>query len=183
MHDDSSFLVAIAADRENDDLRLVYADWFEEHDDARCEYLRAMCELIAMPPVKTPERQRLLDAVDEYHTLYGWEWAYSVARRFDVILHTVDRPALLRRLLLAVQEITGLNEFNALDLVRGLPNTGRFRTNPRRIIQVNEWERAYDIAARLRLLGTTISIVPATELVERANLGLGVRHSPYQRLP
>ena len=35
MHDDSSFLAAIAADRENDGLRLVYADWLEEHEDDR----------------------------------------------------------------------------------------------------------------------------------------------------
>lgn len=180
MHDDSSFLAAIAADRENDGLRLVYADWLEEHEDDRCEYLRAMCELVAMPPLKTPERQRLLDAVNDYYALYGWEWAYSVARRFDVILHTVDRQPMLRRLLMVVQEITGLSDFNAMDLVRGMPNTGRFRTDPRRIIQVSQWETACEIAARLRQLGTTVTIVPATELVERVNLGLGVRHGPYR---
>jgi uncharacterized protein (TIGR02996 family) len=44
MNDDEAFLAAIA-ERPDDDLtRLVYADWLEERDDPRAEYVRLAVE-------------------------------------------------------------------------------------------------------------------------------------------
>jgi uncharacterized protein (TIGR02996 family) len=40
MNDDRDFLRAIAAEPEDDTLRLAYADWLEEQGDPRAEYLR-----------------------------------------------------------------------------------------------------------------------------------------------
>jgi uncharacterized protein (TIGR02996 family) len=177
MHEDRDFLAAIAGDSENDAVRLVYADWLEERGDARCEYLRAMCELLASPR-KTAARERLRLAVEDFHAIGDLPWALAVARRVDVILHTVDRPLLLRQLLAEVQRITNLNEFNAIDLVRGMPNTGRFRSDPRRVIQVSSAALARELADRLHQRGATVTITPAVELIERVNFGLGVRNNP-----
>ncbi len=45
MNDENVFLRAIEQDRDNPVPRLVYADWLEEKDDLRCEYLRLMCRM------------------------------------------------------------------------------------------------------------------------------------------
>jgi hypothetical protein len=100
-----------------------------------------------------------------------------VARRVDVVLHTVDRPTQLLQLIAEVRRITNLSDYSAIDLVRGMPNTGRFRSDPRRVIQVTSAAVAIELAGRLRQRGATVSIAPATELVERINLGLGVRNN------
>jgi uncharacterized protein (TIGR02996 family) len=40
MNDEAAFLAAIHTAPEDDNLRLVYADWLEERGDLRGEYLR-----------------------------------------------------------------------------------------------------------------------------------------------
>jgi len=54
MNEDEAFVQAIAANPNDDMLRLIYADWLEERGDARGEYLRLDCLLDASP---TPEKQ------------------------------------------------------------------------------------------------------------------------------
>ena len=47
---DDKFLGAILSDFANDSLRLVYADWLEEHgDQRRADYLRKAVELRQLP--------------------------------------------------------------------------------------------------------------------------------------
>jgi uncharacterized protein (TIGR02996 family) len=178
MNHERDFLAAIAGDSENDALRLIYADWLEDQGDARCEYVRAMCELLNGPQRKDAARERLLLAVADFHAIGDLDWALQIARRVDVILHTVDRPLLLLQLMAEIRRITNLNDYNAIDLVRGMPNNGRFRSDPRRVIQVTSAGVASDLAWRLRQCGATVTTRPATELIERVNLGLGVRNNP-----
>lgn len=45
-----SLLDAIIARPEDDDLRLVYADWLEEHGEVRGEFIRLQCELSQLVP-------------------------------------------------------------------------------------------------------------------------------------
>src|SRR5262249_51832482 len=46
MADDRSFIEAIGASPEDDGLRLIYADWLEEHDEPdRAEFIRVQCDL------------------------------------------------------------------------------------------------------------------------------------------
>jgi uncharacterized protein (TIGR02996 family) len=51
---DDAFLSAIHADPDDESLRLIYADWLDEHGDdlgrARAELIRAQCELERLPP-------------------------------------------------------------------------------------------------------------------------------------
>jgi uncharacterized protein (TIGR02996 family) len=68
LNDDEAFVRAILAAPGDKTLRLVYADWLEERGDhvstLRAEYLRAECELDALPSedLKRPRlRRRLLD--------------------------------------------------------------------------------------------------------------------------
>jgi uncharacterized protein (TIGR02996 family) len=49
MTDDKALLAAILAEPDNDRVRLIYADWLEEHGDpARAEFIRLECELHGM---------------------------------------------------------------------------------------------------------------------------------------
>ena len=56
--EEQKLLHAIAARPDDDALRLIYADWLEERDDPRCEYVRLECRFkqlagqISDPPVK-----------------------------------------------------------------------------------------------------------------------------------
>jgi uncharacterized protein (TIGR02996 family) len=46
MADDRPFIEAIRASPDEDDLRLIYADWLEEHDECyRAEFIRLQCQL------------------------------------------------------------------------------------------------------------------------------------------
>jgi uncharacterized protein (TIGR02996 family) len=58
MPDDAAFLSAILADPSDDLVRLVYADWLEEHDDPRGPFIRAQTELAHLPP-NADGRERL----------------------------------------------------------------------------------------------------------------------------
>jgi uncharacterized protein (TIGR02996 family) len=49
MSRDRSFVDAVRARPDDDDLRLVYADWLEEQGDPRGPFLRAACRLRALP--------------------------------------------------------------------------------------------------------------------------------------
>src|SRR5437016_6235052 len=65
MHEEEAFLREIAARREDDAPRLVYADWLEERGDGRGDYLR-LGVLLAALAKDSPEapalRRRLMDA-------------------------------------------------------------------------------------------------------------------------
>jgi uncharacterized protein (TIGR02996 family) len=44
MSDDASFIQAIREDPEDSACRLIYADWLDERNDPRGEYLRLRCQ-------------------------------------------------------------------------------------------------------------------------------------------
>jgi uncharacterized protein (TIGR02996 family) len=49
MNEESAFLAAIQAAPQDDAVRLVYADWLEERDDPRGEFIRLQAEMLALP--------------------------------------------------------------------------------------------------------------------------------------
>jgi uncharacterized protein (TIGR02996 family) len=63
MRDESAFLQALLADPTDDDLRLVYADWLEEHGQPafapRVEFLRLTAEQVTNPGSKSQQKARL----------------------------------------------------------------------------------------------------------------------------
>jgi uncharacterized protein (TIGR02996 family) len=61
MTSDDPFVAALAEDPADEALRLIYADWLEERDDPRAEYLRLDAEyqdLAAKAKLAKPERAR-----------------------------------------------------------------------------------------------------------------------------
>jgi uncharacterized protein (TIGR02996 family) len=78
--DDADFLRAIAEDRDDDALRLVYADWLDERADPRGEYLRLQQQVVRAT-ARMEELRRQLDP--------AWTDAVRLTpRRCDVQLAT-----------------------------------------------------------------------------------------------
>ena len=48
MADETAFLQAIAEEPDDDALRLIFADWLDERDDPRGEFIRVQCELAGL---------------------------------------------------------------------------------------------------------------------------------------
>ena len=68
MSHDAPFLAQIAADPEVDAPRLIYADWLEEQQDERAEFIRVQCELAATP---SPARLRVRGLAEVRGLLQG----------------------------------------------------------------------------------------------------------------
>lgn len=57
MNDERGFLAAILEQPDDDTTKLIYADWLEEQDDPRAEYLRLMVQ-VRQERVITPEQRQ-----------------------------------------------------------------------------------------------------------------------------
>jgi uncharacterized protein (TIGR02996 family) len=80
----TALLAAIRTNPDDRTLRLVYADWLDEHDDPLSGYVRAEAELLALEP-HTPEwaaaARHLRDlAAHSPQTLGGWEFNAELSR-------------------------------------------------------------------------------------------------------
>jgi uncharacterized protein (TIGR02996 family) len=74
MVDELSFFGAIRAQPENDAVRLIFADWLEEHgQQARAEFIRLQCRLAGIDEFD-PHRPDLLDREWELLTVYRKRW-------------------------------------------------------------------------------------------------------------
>lgn len=63
MREETGFLRAILDNPEDEGARLIYADWLEESQDARAEYLRLDCALQNLPSddIDRPELEKRLN--------------------------------------------------------------------------------------------------------------------------
>jgi uncharacterized protein (TIGR02996 family) len=84
MTNDQALLRAILANPDDDGLRLVYADWLEEHGDpARAEFIRVQCELARLPghdPRRYVLEQQQDDLLDDHQR--RWEKTLPLWQRF-----------------------------------------------------------------------------------------------------
>ena len=71
MSDERAFLTAILERPDDDARKLVYADWLEERNDPRGEYLRGMMELRRRRSVSAEQQQRHRDLAAELAELRG----------------------------------------------------------------------------------------------------------------
>lgn len=76
MTDEDAFIRAILQRPTDDALRLVYADWLEEHGDPRAEYLRLECKLAGD---NSKAHQALRARREELRRQVDLEWAVNVA--------------------------------------------------------------------------------------------------------
>ncbi len=79
MSDDKAFLDAILANPNDDETRLVYADWLEERGDPRAEFLRAETAAARMPE-KDRRRAPLEQRMRELRPSLDAEWLALIDR-------------------------------------------------------------------------------------------------------
>jgi uncharacterized protein (TIGR02996 family) len=76
---EEAFVRAIQEEPDDDAPRRMYADWLEEHNDPRGEYLRLLARLEATDP-KSPERRELRARLRELRKSIDPAWRATVAR-------------------------------------------------------------------------------------------------------
>jgi uncharacterized protein (TIGR02996 family) len=91
MSQEQGFLDAIIEEPDDDGLRLIYADWLQEHENPRGEFIRVQVELARMAPddprrpeLAARERELLSQHEDEWVAPL-WEfqpWQYTFRRGF-----------------------------------------------------------------------------------------------------
>lgn len=69
----------IQLDSENDEPRLVYADWLEENGDPRGEFIRIQCQYSSLPP-GSPERMELKKKSNALLREHGDNWFSRMAK-------------------------------------------------------------------------------------------------------
>jgi uncharacterized protein (TIGR02996 family) len=105
MNDDLGFIRAIQENPDDDTTRLVYADWLEERDDIRGEYLRLEYQLLQIP-LRLAQLREQIDP----------DWLAAVSRRRRVVLVSF-RPEHKINAIKVVREITNAGLKEAKDLV------------------------------------------------------------------
>jgi uncharacterized protein (TIGR02996 family) len=78
MSHDASFLQAILDDPDDDAVRLIYADWLQERDDPRGEFIRLQCALAN--GVNGERRSRLEAREQELLRVYEDDWTRPLTR-------------------------------------------------------------------------------------------------------
>ena len=119
MHDEEAFLAAIAEQPEDENCRLIYADWLEERGDPRAEYLRVEYKM----RVHGGRGKGKLDAL---RSQLSGDWLRGVhdgqmGPDWAVVLQNVEagsRAALLQR----ISEIAGLSAAESEKALRSFPN-------------------------------------------------------------
>jgi uncharacterized protein (TIGR02996 family) len=111
MNDEAGFLRAIQDNPDDDDARLVYADWLEERGDVRGEYLRLEHQL-AQIPARLAQLRGQIDPA----------WLAVVTKRRKVVLVSFP-PYRKIEVIKLVREVTTLGLKEAKDLVERAPTT------------------------------------------------------------
>jgi uncharacterized protein (TIGR02996 family) len=74
MPDDDAFLRAVLADPDDDEPRLVYADWLEERGDVRGEFIALQCRLARLRAAD-PARPAMAARARQLRRAHGRDWA------------------------------------------------------------------------------------------------------------
>lgn len=116
---EESLLAQLAEHPEDDVTRLVYADWLEERDDARAEYLRAEVELggvfsdILRAEAVQAQLRELRAGLDP-------DWLLHAGKRFDVWLFGYP-PVMKIAVIKVIRELTGCGLAEAKAISESLP--------------------------------------------------------------
>lgn len=73
MTKEDAFIWTILANPDDETSRLVYADWLEEHGDARGEVIRGSCKIAGLPE-GDPHRRNLVEIIRELREQHRDEW-------------------------------------------------------------------------------------------------------------
>jgi uncharacterized protein (TIGR02996 family) len=82
MTHEEAFIQAVCEDPDNEGLRLIYADWLEDHGDPRGEFIRVQCALARMSP-DSPHRAELEAREQELLADHEAEWTHPLRGLVD----------------------------------------------------------------------------------------------------
>lgn len=118
---DDGFLSDILANPNEDGLRLIYADWLEEHDNPRGTFIRLQMELNELP-ITSPKRKDIQQTLRALFDLHNGKWgkalrgapaALQFRRGFaDYAQMSVETFLKQSEEVFAIAPITGLCLFN-----------------------------------------------------------------------
>lgn len=157
---EAELLATLQREPEDDEARLVYADWLEERADPRGEYLRLEVESRRIPP-RLAELQRRLPA----------DWLTAVGRRFCVVLsgNTTNKIMAIK----TIREITGLGLKDSKDLLDAACSNKR-----KVLVRDREYAEAEDLARRFDRNLAHVEREPFDESRSLAIAPSGPRTSP-----
>ena len=127
MQDENGFLEAIAANPEDDSIRLVYADWLEERGDPRAEYLRLEVqyrELIEQLACVKKQLQELPGQIQTSAYEFDASWIDRVTPLRRLVLQSypsVQKIAVIK----LIREATGCGLREAKELSEACPRRSR----------------------------------------------------------
>jgi len=84
MNTEEQFIAEIISDPYSDDARLVYADWLEEQQDERAEYIRTEIKFANLDPFSkeaAKEFKRLNRMIARLKT--DWQWRKETGVKYD----------------------------------------------------------------------------------------------------
>jgi len=112
-HDDA-FLQDILTHPDDDTIRLIYADWLDDHNDPRGRLLHLQVELARM--AREDPRRPVVDT--EFHALVAGtdrDWLALAGKHCDLILHAY-LPEMKISVIKVIRELTGMGLKDAKDL-------------------------------------------------------------------
>lgn len=114
MTDEKALIEALQASPDDDDLRLIYADWLEERADPRADYFRLVAELAARSH-QSDGYAALQSQLYELAKNTDQGWREKVGKRFHLVLISVgDRKiATIKN----IRAATGLGLYDSKVLV------------------------------------------------------------------
>jgi uncharacterized protein (TIGR02996 family) len=125
MRDNPEFIAAIMANPDDDGLRLIYADWLDEHDQPeRAELIRVECEA-ERTDRDSPNYLKLLRRADQLEKAHAEDWFGPLS---DEDFFVITRRGFVDRIALTADRFTANTEviFDYAPLLQGLHiNDGR----------------------------------------------------------
>jgi len=107
MSEESAFLEALQADPADDTVRLVYADWLDEHaEPAKAEYLRLVATLAHATEDYAREQPHVSRLLALAETL-PQEWRAQAGSRFKVVFYSQGDAAKKVSTIKAVRDVSG----------------------------------------------------------------------------
>jgi len=143
MSDEAAFLAAMQAAPADAALRLVYADWLQERDDARAEFVRLQHQLATA-----------LDRLQHVRPGLEQAWVRAVEVRRDVVVHKIvanRRIVLIKRIRLH----SGMMLEEARDVLARLPAVV-FRNLPLEKAERLRQDLAEDATATIEPVGSVL---------------------------
>lgn len=121
MSDEAAFLNALRANPADDTVRLVYADWLDEHGEpAKAEYLRLVVALARAETDYARDQPDVARTLALAETLPA-DWRAAAGNRFMLVFYGCFDPAKKTALIRVVRSATGFGQIESERIVDAAP--------------------------------------------------------------